>query len=372
MADRTLTSRTIDALRFPCAILVVLIHLFKPNPAGDVFPYGFFRTLEIALSEGIARLAVPLFFLISGYLFFTKLQEWDWSVYAGKLKKRIRSLLIPYLLWVTLAILFDFLLAIIRNRYFGWGSPWGLLSSNGWGLMYWNCARNYMYESGTNLLGWSMPSAFPYNYPLWFIRDLIVLCLFAPVIFYAVKKTKGWILVVLYPLYLLDIWIPLEGFSAEGWFYFSLGASFQIHRKDPVTVCSRFRIVSYILTLTALFLCVQTYEKTVSWGYACRFLTLPGSVAAFNLFSSLLKKGILKDHPFLSECSFPVFAAHAIGLTFLSEVLAAKLLPGQGDAILFLQYLLRLLIIVPIILISYRWAKRFLPKATTLFTGNRS
>ena len=371
MDGRSLTSRTIDALRFPCAVFVVLIHLFKPRAEGGAFPYAFFETVEISLSQGLARIAVPIFFLISGYLFFTKMKTWNWSVYTEKLKKRVKTLLVPYLLWVSLAITFDFVLAAVRHRFFGWGSPLDLLSDNGWGLMYWNCARSFQYTSSVNLLGWTIHSAFPYNYPLWFIRDLIVLCIFAPVIHFAVRKTKGWILAILYPLFLLQIWIPLEGFSAEGLFFFSLGASLQINGKDPVSVFSKFRIPCYILSLLALVFCVWAYENDDLWGYARRLLALPGTVAAFNIVSSLLEKGILKDHPFLAECSFPLFAAHAVGLTFITAVLAEKLIPGSGDAILFLQYLFRLLSIIAIVLISYLWAKRLLPKTTALFTGYR-
>ena len=372
MDGRSLTSRTIDALRFPCAVFVVLIHLFKPRAEGGAFPFAFFETVEIGLSQGIARVAVPIFFFISGYLFFTKLGTWNWTIYGGKLKKRVRTLVVPYLLWVTLAIAFDFVLAAVRHRFFGWGSPISLFSDNGWGLMYWNCARNFQYTSHLNLFGWTMHSAFPYNYPLWFIRDLIVLCLFAPIIHWALQKTKGWILALLYPLFLLEIWIPLEGFSAEGLFFFSLGAFLQTHGKDPVIVFSKYRTASYILTLLALVLCIWFYGNEYAWGYARRFLVLPGTVAAFNLVSTLLDRGILKDHPFLAECSFPVFAAHAVGLTFITAVLAEKLLPGNGDTILFLQYLFRLLVIIVIILISYKWAKRYLPRTTALFTGYRS
>ena len=75
-ACSALTSRTINALRFPCAVLVVLIHLFKPVPE-ETFPYGFFRTLEIAFSDGLARIAVPIFFFISGFLFFLSKKSYN-------------------------------------------------------------------------------------------------------------------------------------------------------------------------------------------------------------------------------------------------------------------------------------------------------
>ena len=137
-------------------------------------------------------------------------------------------------------------------------------------------------------------------------------------------------------------------------------------------VFGRFRIASYILLPLAIALCVLTYGNEVSWGYARRLLTLPGSVAAINLCATLIKKGRLKDNRFLAECSFPIFAGHAIGLTVFMDLLVNKLIPGTGDAVLFLKYLLRPTFIVLIIMAVFYLAKRFIPKTTALFTGGRS
>lgn len=373
MTERSLQSRTIDALRFPCAVLVVLIHTIRGHPDSTGFPYAPFETLEIALSHGLSRIAVPVFFLISGYLFFSRLNQWDWRVYGDIIRNRARTLLIPYLLWITLAILWMVVLNLIRHHFFGWGlSISEELSSNGWGLTYWNCARNYQYFERPNILGWMMPSAFPYNYPLWYLRDLMVLCLFAPVIHWTLRKTRGWMLALLYPLFILNIWIPLEGFSAEGLFFFSLGAFLRMNGKDMTVVFGRFKIASYILLPLAIALCVLTFENRESWDYARRLLTLPGTVAAFNFCAALLKKGWLKGNSFLAECSFPIFAGHAIGLTTFMDLLVNKLIPGTGDAVLFLKYLLRPTFIVLILIAVFYLAKRFIPKTTALFTGGRS
>ena len=374
MTNKPLSSRTIDALRFPCAILVILVHTFRPRAESPGFPFAPLETIEVALSQGISRIAVPVFFFISGYLFFSKLDKWDWGVYLDKIRKRSWTLLVPYLLWVTLALLWIVGLYLIRHFFFGWGlsSLSEYLSGNGWGLMYWNCARNYQYHTFQNILGWTMPSAYPYNFPLWFIRDLIVLCLFAPVIHFALKKTNGWLLAVLYPLHLLDIWIPLEGFASEGWFFFSLGAFLRLKGKDILEVFGQFRILSYILTILTLAFCIVAYGDNNLWEYARRSLSLPGTVAAFNLCAALLKKGRIKDNPFLAECSFPVFAGHTIGLTMIMGLLVDKVLPGSGDAVMFLKYLLRPTLIILVILATFYLAKRYLPKTTARFTGGRS
>lgn len=70
----------------------------------------FFYNIEYFISEIIACVAVPLFFLISGFLFFYRLRGFNHAVYLSKLRKRFWSLFVPYLFWsffavfVTLAI----------------------------------------------------------------------------------------------------------------------------------------------------------------------------------------------------------------------------------------------------------------------------
>lgn len=369
MNDR-ITSRTIDALRFPCAVLIVLIHVFQVSPEVERSSFSFFDTLQILLSQGVARIAVPVFFLISGYLFFSKLDKWDWRIYGEKLRKRAKSLLLPYLLWITLAIGVEFAIALFRHWLSGGPSPIELLSNYGWGLIYWNCGRHFV-SFEENLLGWAIPSAYPFDFPLWFIRDLIVLCLFAPVIHWFVRKTHGWILAILYPLYLLQIWIPLEGFSAEGWFFFTLGSTLRIYGKDLVEVFRKYRIPSYIISVVALYFCVWSYGDKTAWGYSTRALALPGVAAAISIVSSLLTKGLWKDNHFLSECAFPIFAAHTIRLPFLTSLVLDKAIPGVTDAVAFVKYLIQPVLIIGIIMLAFRLAKRFIPRTTAMFTGYR-
>lgn len=380
MNSSRIASRTIDALRFPCAVLIVLIHVFRVRPEIGRFPYPFSDTVQILLSEGVARIAVPVFFIISGYLFFSKLDRWDWSVWLGKLKKRVRTLLVPYLLWVTLAFLVEFAIVLVRHRFSGGSSPVELLSNYGWGLIYWNCGRHFV-SFEKNVLGWAIPSAYPFDFPLWFVRDLIVLCLLAPVIHFLVRRTRGWILAVLYPLYLLQIWIPLEGFSAEGFFFFSLGSTLSIYGKDIVEVFRKYRLASYLVSAAALFLCLWSYGEGSAatrilggrpLAYASRLLTLPGAVAAFNIVSSLLEKGVWKDNAFLAECSFPIFAAHTIRLPFLTGFVLDRLIPGVSGIASLIKYLVQPALIVGIIMLAYFLAKRILPRTTSLFTGNRT
>ena len=141
--------------------------------------------------------------------------------------------------------------------------------------------------------------------------------------------------------------------------------------KDILEVFGRFRLISYILSILAIVLCTLTWGNHNLWSFARRLLTLPGLVAAFNICARLLDNKWLKDSPLLAECSFPVFAGHAIGIPMI-DLLVNKLIPGTGDFICFLKYLLRPTIIILIIVVVFFLCKRFFPKTTALFTGGRS
>ena len=66
----------LDIAKFMSAFLVICIHT---GPLLDIN-----ETANFVLVQIIARIAVPLFFIISGYLFFAKLDnEREWNDYAN-------------------------------------------------------------------------------------------------------------------------------------------------------------------------------------------------------------------------------------------------------------------------------------------------
>lgn len=97
-------SKTIMFLRFPLIIAVVLIHTnFNGLTMNGTLwvSEGQFPTYDLVyhvVSNELARIAVPLFFFISGFLFFYH-SDFSKEIYRKKLKKRIRTLLIPYMFY---------------------------------------------------------------------------------------------------------------------------------------------------------------------------------------------------------------------------------------------------------------------------------
>ncbi len=83
-------------------IMVVIVHSNhqRLNLGGEILRLdaGFNAFIQFFFSEGIARVAVPIFFIISGYLFFLNFQGTK-SEFISKYKKRAKSLLVPFLFW---------------------------------------------------------------------------------------------------------------------------------------------------------------------------------------------------------------------------------------------------------------------------------
>ncbi|MBR5715337.1 MAG: acyltransferase family protein [Bacteroidales bacterium] len=108
--NKNATSELICFVRFPLAIGVVMGHCFfrikgwqydKLSEQG----LGSNVAMEFLLSTRILLLSVvALFFLLSGYLFFKHLEQWDSNVWLRKMKRRLWTLLIPYILWNTIYI----------------------------------------------------------------------------------------------------------------------------------------------------------------------------------------------------------------------------------------------------------------------------
>ena len=78
-------------LRFPLAILVVFVHGFGADidvaqlHASGLTGAAVYDYIRLFCSVVIARSAVPIFFIISGYLLFLKVEEYNKTVYISEI-----------------------------------------------------------------------------------------------------------------------------------------------------------------------------------------------------------------------------------------------------------------------------------------------
>lgn len=92
----------IKVLRFPLCVMVLLIHSHFGGLKGfggveyqfdDLVSYPVYSNISFLISELLCRVAVPIFFIFSGYLFFCKSETFTIQDYIVKLKSRAKSLI---------------------------------------------------------------------------------------------------------------------------------------------------------------------------------------------------------------------------------------------------------------------------------------
>ncbi len=184
--------------------------------------FRFPPMLEYFFSNGICRFAVPLFFMISGFLFFYNYKN-SVDGYLTKIKKRAYSLLVPYVIW---ALLSGLLVTILSQFAFFGELPIISQRAVSWGEFY-----KYLIN----------PPAFQ----LWYIQQLLIFVVLAPLIYALVKYTRGFILILFGGLWAADINYII---NSTGLFFFSLGATFAIFFKWKNITRKGHRIHTIVFT----------------------------------------------------------------------------------------------------------------------------
>lgn len=97
-------------------ILVLYIHSGFHDYPNEIQGMVFNANLQSFISGMIGRCAVPLFYAISGYLFFTGLYDGGNANYQKlwfKIKKRGKTLLVPYIIACLFPVVFNLVLEFI-------------------------------------------------------------------------------------------------------------------------------------------------------------------------------------------------------------------------------------------------------------------
>lgn len=357
-------SKIIDFLRLPLVIAVLFIHdttsvvLVNGKYFGSEAEMPFFQYFSCFFSEVIGRIAVPLFFFISGFLFFQNIQIFNLQVYKSKLKTRLKTLLVPYLFWNFIVIALFFML---QNIPFLKGFANRELILNDFFSFFWD---NQGEVFSSKMQG------FPISYQFWFIRDLMVVVLLTPFIYLLNRYSKFYGIILLGILFIMDWWFSLTGFSIVGIFFFSSGAYFGINKRN---LLADFAIIkNYSFVLYPLFAFADMLTKKYDFNsYIHNIGILIGIVFIFNITTILFEKRKIKSVPFLSAASFFVFAIHEPFLMKTFFKISFMILQPESDLLITALYFLKVPFVVITALGIYWILKKKFPRFTAIIIGGR-
>lgn len=298
-------SDKIKVCSFVSILLVLYIHSDFHEIPNEIEGMSFNIILQSLVSEKIGRLAVPLFFMISGYLFSINVKSIN-DVFL-KQRKRINTLLIPYLIAALFLPLFYTIIS-----FFPWASRFINTMENNYfeGNIFEVLYRQYI-DCGNGS---------PYGFHLWFLRDLIAIVIVSPFLFYLRKIDKrGYSVCLLFILSLFEI--PV----VTSLFWFVVGSYF-INRME---INNRLVVVAAISVYFLICIAEIIYPNSFSPHYLSLLIKIVGVWSFWNLYNVCIKKSFeLKKHELLEKCcgfTFFVYLYHEPTLNVVRKLLVVIL-----------------------------------------------
>lgn len=319
-------------------VMVVYIH----SSYIEANQYDIARFLQNLTGGGICRIANCLFFCISGYLFARNIHSVNdiWP----KLLKRTRTLLLPYLLWNIIFVL------------------WYVVIENLPGISaFSNTPVVEAYSSQS--VGETLYSLFiaPAAFQLWFLRDLMVMLLFTPLLWWIARKQ--WIVALV---------LALASTFVYAWLiYFWLGIIIAVKQWD----IENYRRPKMAVFISALI--YVGYAIYIAWGgISARvvevFVNIVGLYLVWSLYDIAARGRYLADKglwKYLCGYSFFIYCFHEPAFNVIKK-LALAVCGTSEPVLIFFYYVNPWLMVLAAVAVA-KILQRMTPNIYKILTGGR-
>ncbi len=225
----------------------------------------------------------------------------------------------------------------------------------------------------TNWIGMVVEDSGPILIPLWFLRDLIVVVLFTPLLYMGLKKMGGWLLSILGFCYISQIWFPIHGVSITAFFFFSIGACFSINGKNLVEEMMQLRYWAWGLCIPLLVAEIYFFGGNTPIGYFIfPFFVIVGVVSIITLTATFVQRGGAHSVVVSGSAVFFIYVFHQfLGLKITNSLLDILFSSPCNPLLLTIRYLLTAPLCV-VLCIGVWWGlKKCCPALAMVLTGAR-
>lgn len=308
---------------------------------------------ELLQFSGLSFIVNPLFFCISGYFFYLGVGHVR-ECYP-KMRKRARTLFVPYIIWNIIFVLWYVVLDIIPGVAIFVNSDItsGLVNNGPLHALY----RLFIAPAG---------------FQLWYVRDLMIYVIFSPVIYLFVKFLKFFGLFLLFVggtwglLYLspeIRIW---------GSFFFALGGYISIYSSlgelqqkiTPSFAC--ICLIVYLLNAIIRPMDIIPLKGTDLVVELC------GLIAIWRLYDVVVKtetSPIIQKLAAWGGYSFFIYLFHEPVFNIIKKI-GLKIL-GVHEWSLIMLYLVCPIIMASIAIVVGKAMQRYIPKTYSILVGGR-
>ncbi len=335
-------SKKITILNFIFTIIICVYH----------FPLWKFgnTVLFTTLREGVARVAMASFFLISGYLLYQNATDYEDA--KRKVKKRAISLLIPYLIWNIVAVIINVI--VEKNFYFSFQSLIKIFLTG------------------------------PANGAIWYLLAVYLLSLFAPLVVKYKHKQKTILIIflsIVTYLFLKYIQIiPTIFFAEDLWWYnnaltylplYLIGCYAGLYFKDFLNEGKYWLIISIVSCLVFFgSIGIQYFTNIIHLHY---FTSILIPVSFFLLIPNFAFRWKLNA---LTSNSFFIYMMHIPILIPLAEMIVKLIFKYPKNTTMHIllvalvaaviMYIIATLIVIILKIILFKFDRLF-----GLLSGNR-
>lgn len=354
-------------MRFLAVAAVVVYHGYPLSPGTFIVAPPAMESMtafvEGYVSLALMRWALPFLGLVSGFLFFRTLKP-TVAGFAAKLRTRVHTLLIPFLIWSGLGVLFA--ITVTHSAFADVSAYWTIESP------------------GEALDRWLLH---PVLYPLWFLQALMTCMVLSPLVYLAVRTLRWGILVVAVVWWVAD-WQPSvlwPWVSSTAFPPFLVGAAFALlgarapwGRRAPARLVAAFAAAwlaaavlfalyghdlgrwtrAGLLPVVVLGICALWTAPDAHRRPSRRSTSLPGEGLRSRMVSAAL---------FVAPLSFFVYVTQEPALAVCKHLAASA---GAGFPAVIV-YLALPLAVVTVSVLAALALRRLLPRTFAVAAGGR-
>lgn len=322
----------LNAAKFPLSLFVVFIHtdLSVYKTPADI-------SLAFLFSNILGRIAVPAFLIISGYLYFSNIKNkaLSFDIWKKKVKKRLFSLVIPYIIWNIIYVLYSW------------------TRTNG----------NYNFNLYKIFIGELLADKvlYPANGPLWFLRDLFIISALSPIIWYIIKKIPNNVGALLFLILSL---IP-SNFIMQNLYdstvYFSIGSFFAYNNYDIFQITRKHRTFCIIACVVSIIGSCVHISPFDFWGRLLILCRIPCIISIIGLCPHNIKNISLLN------LSMFIFLSHYMIRSAGFSISRYLIGVDKGD----MSFCINFLITIIVCIITFCLLQVFFPKLFSFSLGKK-
>ena len=339
-------SQKISVLSFVAIYFVMVIHA---NYDSSILKPVSSALQNFTGTAGLSVAAVPLFYFISGILFYRGVNTIGDCL--PRMRKRVKSLLVPYVIWNIIFVSWYVVLEYI---------PGVSIFVNS------DVVSNIDFYKPQDTLVYLFLK--PAGFQLWFLRDLILYVTLSPVIYVGIKKLPL--------LTYLTLLLLFGGISRCGVTYFVLGGILAIHYD--------FEVLKRLLTKPLVCACITIYLTgglfasgivslpiSVFNPYYQQVISVIGIMASWGGYDMLVGEEDLISNRMkkLMSYTFFIYLFHEPTFNIIKKL--GLVMFGCNDLSLVLMYLINPIIMIIVAVWTGMICQCLMPRLYSIATGGR-